>query len=79
MKVYVFKMYSMVQIFMRIGLPTFSFGIPCFVKGGNLLQFLNTQPLNPVIKEFNKFLISKFVSKIYFNIFLQCISGQLLL
>jgi len=69
----------MVQIFMHIGLPIFSFGIPCFVKGGNLSQFFKDQQLNPVIKKFNKFLIPKFVSEIYFNISLQCKSGQLLL
>jgi len=69
----------MVQIFMHIGLPKLSFGIPCFAKGGNLIQFLKSQPLNPVIKKFSKFLIPKFVSEIYFDIFLQCIYGQFLL
>jgi len=69
----------MVQIFMHIGLPKFSFGIPCFVKGGNLLRFLKNQPLNLVVKKFNKFLIPKFICEIYFNIFPQYISGQLLL
>ena len=70
-KVYMIKIYSTVKnIFMYIGLPIFSFGIPCFVKGGNLLQFLESQPLNLVKRKCHKFLISKFVSKIYIYIYI---------